>query len=49
MEAVFMECWSIGMEDLLVVGKEATLEVIASCNKHFTSSAVDKSKGVCPS
>ena len=35
--------------DLLVVGKEATVVVIASCKRHLTSSAVDRSRGVCPS
>ena len=38
--------WSIGSVVLVVVGKEATVEVMASCSRHLTSSAVDKSKGV---
>ena len=41
--------WSTVSADLLAVGKEARFVVIASCKRHFTSSAVDKSKGVWPS
>ena len=49
-DVVAIDCWwSTGSADLLVVGNVDTVVVIASCKRHLTSSAVDKSNGVCPS